>query len=108
MLPGKFLPDQLNVRSYCLFFLAWKVISPLEKGDLGDLQLAALFSLVFFGFLRWDDLHLLSADSFYLADSQVAISLEKRKNNQFHEGSWVFVALCSSPSPCPVKVIENS
>ena len=86
--------------------LAWKVVSPPEKGDLGDLQLAALFSLGFFGFLRWDDLHHLSVDSFYLTDSHVAISLEKRKNDQFHEGSWVFVALCSTP-PCPVKIIEK-
>ena len=36
--------------------LVRKVISRLEKGNLGDLQLAALFSLDFFGFLRWDDL----------------------------------------------------
>ena len=35
--------------------LVWKVISHLEKGNLGDLQLAALFSRGFFGFLRWDE-----------------------------------------------------
>ena len=46
--------------------LVRKVISRLEKGNLGDLQLAALFSLGFFGFLRWDDLRHLSVDSFYL------------------------------------------
>ena len=74
----------------------------LEKGNLSDLQLPALFSLGFFGFLRWDDLRLLSVDSFYFADSHVAIFLEKWKNDQFHKGSWVLIAHCST-SPCPTK-----
>ncbi|XP_068716960.1 uncharacterized protein [Montipora capricornis] len=51
-------------------------------------------------------MHRLSVDSFYFADSHVAIFLEKRKNDQFCEGSWVFVARCST-SPCPVKIIEK-
>ena len=46
--------------------LVQKVISRLEKGDLGDLQLAVLFSLGSFGFFRWDNLHHLSVDSFHL------------------------------------------
>ena len=83
-----------------------KVISCLEKGNLGDLQLAALFSLGFFGFLRWDDLCHLSVDSFYFADSHAAIFLEKRKNDLFRQGSWVFVARCSTP-PCPVQIVER-
>ena len=86
--------------------LVRKVISHLEKGNLGDLQLAALFSLGFFGFLRWDDLRHLSVDIFYFADSHVAIFLEKRKNDQFRDGSWVFVGRCST-LPCPVKIIEK-
>jgi len=57
------------------------VINRLEKGNLGDLQLAALFSLGFIGFLRWGALHHLSAERFHFADSQVAIFLEKRKND---------------------------
>ena len=77
--------------------VVWKVISH---------QLAALFFLGFFGFLRWDDLHHLSVDSFYFADSHVAILLEKRKNDQFCEESWVFVAHCNTPS-CPVKITEK-
>ena len=83
-----------------------KVISRLEKGNLGDLQLAASFSLGFFGFLRWDDLPRLSVDSFYFADSHVAIFLEKWNNDQFRQGSWVFVARCSTP-PCPVQIVER-
>ena len=86
--------------------LVRKVISRLEKGSLGDLQLAALFSLGFFGFLRWDDLHRLTVDSVHFAESHVAIFLEKRKNDQFREGSWVFVARCCTP-PCPVGIVEK-
>ena len=33
-----------------------RVICRLEQGHLGDIQVAALFALGFFGFLRWDDL----------------------------------------------------
>ena len=40
------------------------------------------------------------------ADSHVAIFLEKRKNDQFCEGSWVFVARCSTP-PCQVGIVEK-
>ena len=87
--------------------LVRKVISRLEKGNLGDLQLAALFSLGFFGFLRWDDLRHLSVDRFYFTDSHVAIFLEKRLNDQFHEGAWVFVARCSTP-PCQSESLRNS
>ena len=84
-----------------------KVISRLEKGNLGDLQLAALFSLGFFGFLRWDDLrHLSVHDSFYFADSHVATFLEQRKNDQFLDRLWVFVACCNTP-PCPVQIVEK-
>ena len=53
--------------------LGQKVISHLKKGNFGDLQLAALLSLGFLGFLRWDDLHHLSVDSFYFPDSHAAI-----------------------------------
>ena len=50
------------------------MISRLEKGSLGDLQLAALFSLVCFSFF----------DGMTCADSDVAIFLEKRKNDQVY------------------------
>lgn len=82
------------------------IISRLESGTLSDMQLAALFALGFFGFLRWDDLSSLRVKDLLFADSHVAIFLEKRKNDQFREGSWVFVARCST-SPCPVSVVEK-
>ena len=36
----------------------------------------------------------------------MAIFLEKRKTDQFREGSWVFVARCNTPL-CPVAVLEK-
>ena len=86
--------------------LVRKVISRLERGSLEDIQLAALFSLGSFGFLRWDDLQRLSVDSLHFEESHMAIFLEKRKNDQFREGSWVFVARCSTP-PCTDAIVEN-
>ena len=68
--------------------LVQKVISRLEKGNLGDLQ------------LQWDDLHHLSVDSFHFADSHVAIFLEKRKNDQFHKGIMGF---CSPLRYTPLR-----
>ena len=78
-----------------------KVISRLEKGNLALVTSSwqryfPWVSLGFFGFLRWDDLRHLSVDSFYFADSHVAIFLEKRKNDQFHVGSWSYVARCNT------------
>lgn len=40
-------------------------------------------------------------DNLQFADSHLAIFLEQRKNDQFREGSWVFIA------SCPVAVVEN-
>ena len=45
------------------------LVTRLERGTVADLQLAALLSLGFFGFLRWDDLHHLSVDSLHFGDS---------------------------------------
>ena len=82
------------------------LVTRLERGTVAYLQLAALLSLGFFGFLRWDDLHHLTVDSLHFRESHVAIFLQKRKNDQFREGSWVFVARSSTP-PCPVAVLEK-
>lgn len=83
-----------------------KVVSRLEQSHLGDIQVAALFALGFFGFLRWDDLSRLTVDSLQFADSHLAIFLVQRKNDQFRDGSWVFIARSDS-SPCPVAVVEK-
>ena len=87
--------------------LVRRVVSPLEKCSVADIRLAVLSSWDIFGFLRWDDLHRFKVDSLHFEESRVAVFLEKRKNDQFREGSWVFVARCITPSPCPVAVLEK-
>ena len=82
------------------------LLTRLEGGMIANLQLAALLALGFFGFLRWDDLHHLSVDSLNFGVSHVAIFLRRHKNDQFCEGSWVFIARSSTP-PCPVAVVET-
>ena len=64
-----------------------RIISRSEKGSLADLQVAAIFALGFFGFLRWDDLSNLAVEDLLFADSHVALFLLQRKNDQFREGS---------------------
>ena len=64
-----------------------RVIRRLEQGHLGDIQVAALFALGFFGFLRWDDLSKLTVDNLQFADSHLAMFLVQRKNDKFREGS---------------------
>ena len=83
-----------------------KVISRLGHGDLGEVQVAALFALGFFGFRHWDDLSRLTVDNLQFADTHLAIFLTHRKNDQFHNASWVFIAR-SNISPCPAAVIEK-
>ena len=78
------------------------LLTRLGGGTVADLQLAALLALGFFGFLRWDDLHHLSVDSLNFGVSHVAIFLGRRKNDQFREGSWVFIAR-SSTLPLPSR-----
>ena len=68
--------------------------------------MAALFALGFFGFLRWDDLSLLTVDKLQFEDIHLAIFLTQRNNDQFRQGSWVFIARSDS-SPCPVAVVEK-
>ena len=53
------------------------LVTRLERGTVADLQLAALLSLGFFGFLLWDDLHHLSVDSLHFGKSHVAIFLRR-------------------------------
>ena len=67
----------------------------LKQGPLSDIQVAALFALGFFGFLRWDDLSRLTVDNLQFEDSHLAIFLTQRKNDQFRQGSWVFIARSS-------------
>ena len=83
-----------------------KVISRLEQGDLGEFQVAALFVLGFFRFLRRDDLSRLTVDNLQFADTRLAIFLTQRKKDQFRNSFWVFIAR-SDISSCPVSVVEK-
>jgi hypothetical protein len=75
---------------------AWKV------GCLhGDLQVAAFIALGFYGFLRWDDLSHITPEDLVFAPTHLSISLSKRKNDKFREGSQVLIAR-SDDSPCLV------
>ena len=65
-----------------------KLVMRLQDGNLAELQLVTLIALGFFGFLRWDDLNHLTFDKIHFEGSYVALFLEKRKNDQFREGSW--------------------
>ena len=78
----------------------------LEQGPLSDIQVAVLFALGFFGFLRWDDLSRLTVGNLQFEDPHLAMFLTQRKNDQFRQGSWVFIARSDS-SPCPVAVVEK-
>ena len=82
-----------------------ELVTRLERGTVTYLQLAALLSVGFFGVLRWDDLHHPSVDSLHFGESHVAI-FPRRKNDQFREGSWVFIARSHTP-PCLVAVLEK-
>ena len=45
-------------------------------------------------------------DNLQFEDSHLAIFLTQRKNDQFRQGSWVFIAHSDS-SPCLVAVVEK-
>ena len=45
-------------------------------------------------------------DNLQFEDSHLVMFLTKRKNDQFQQGSWVFIAHSDS-SPSPVAVVEK-
>jgi len=82
------------------------ILNRLRKGSIADLQVAALFALGFFGFLRWDDLSRLTPENLVFAPTHLAVNLEKRKNDQFREGSQILIAR-SEGAVCPVAIVEK-
>ena len=64
------------------------------QASLDQLQILTLIMLGFVAFLRWDDLSRLQCYDIKFHNDHMAIFLEKRKNDQFREGSWIFVAVC--------------
>ena len=83
-----------------------RIISRLEKGSLADVQVAVIFAMGFFGFLRCNDLSNVAVDDLLFPDSHVALFLLQRKNEQFREGSWLLMQR-SEAAPCPVAVLDR-
>ena len=82
-----------------------KLFERYSEGSLDKLQILRLIVLGFFAFLRWDDLSQLRVSNIHLRSDHAAVFLEKRKNDQYREGSWVLVA--RSRTFCPVSLIEK-
>ena len=76
--------------------------------NAGELQMACLIALGFTAFLRWDDLKDLRRHNLHMTSDHtcMSITLTKRKNNQFREGSVILVAHTGSSS-CPVSLTER-
>ena len=83
-----------------------EVVRKFGSGNLSELQITCLISIGFAGFLRWDDLKALRRCDLLITDDHMSISLAKRKNDQFREGSSILVARIHSSS-CPVAVMER-
>ena len=75
-------------------------------GDLAQLQIVTLITIGFAGFLRWDDLSRLKYSDLRFHSNYIAVFLEQRKNDQFREGSWIFIA-ASHSRYCPVILLQR-
>ena len=82
------------------------IITEFGDGNLGQLQMATPITLGFSAFLRWDDLSKLERQDIAFEKDHMKIFLVKRKNDQYREGSWIFVAR-SGKLTCPVKLLEK-
>jgi len=76
------------------------------RGNPSELQIACLISLGFAAFLRWDDLKDLKRPNLCITSDHMSITLIKRKNDQFREGSLILVARTGSRT-CPVSLTER-
>ena len=82
-----------------------KLFERYSEGSLDKLQILCPIVLGFFAFLRWDDLSQLRVSDIHLRSDHAAVFLEKRKNDQYREGSWVLVA--RSRTFCHLSLIEK-
>ena len=83
-----------------------KLIDKFESGDLSNLQTMCLVVLGFSGSLRWDDLSRLKRQDLEFERGYMRVFLEKRKNDQYREGSWILIARTSNPT-CPIQLMEK-
>ena len=83
-----------------------EVMLQFGRGNPSELQIACLISLGFGAFLRWDDLKDLKRYNLCITSDHMSITLTKRKNDQFREGSLILVARTGSRT-CPVSMTER-
>eukprot|EP00117_Sycon_ciliatum_P027704 scpid40646/ scgid22450/ len=88
----RFLATQRRRKAPLTPKLLKKLKVSLSTGKLQDLQTLTLVTLGFAGFLRWDDLAHVRIDALSIHRDYMAVFLECRKNDQFREGSWVFIS----------------
>ena len=82
------------------------IIGKFGSGDLSHLQTTRLVVLGFSGFLRWDDLLKLRRRDLEFEREYMRVYLERRKNDQYQEGSWILIAKTSNPT-CPLQLLEK-
>ena len=83
-----------------------EVVLQFGRGNPSELQVACLIALGFTAFLRWDDLKNLKRQHLQFTRDHLSITLTKRKNDQFREGSVILVARTGSRA-CPVSLTES-
>ena len=74
--------------------------------SLDQLQIVTWATLGFAGFLRRDDLSQIKACDIEFHQGFIKIFLEKRKNDQFREGSWIYIAE-NETRYCPVGLLKR-
>ena len=82
------------------------IIGKFGSGDLSNLQTTCLVVLGFSGFLRWDDLSRLRRKDLEFEREYMRVFLERRKNDQYREGSWILIVRTSNPT-CQVQLLEK-
>ena len=72
-----------------------------SSSSLRHLRFLVILLLGYAGFLRVDELHSLRVGDISIVDDHMAISVRKRKNDQYREGHTVYIAK-SGKVTCPV------
>ena len=76
------------------------------RGFLPDLQILVSTSLGFFRLFRWDELYNMKVQDIIFSTDHMAISVEKRKSDQFREDFWGFIPSTNGPY-CPVSLTKK-
>ena len=82
------------------------LLARFSHGSLPDLQTLVLITLGFFGLFRWDELSNLKVEDVVFHPNYMVLFVEKRKNDQFREGFWGFIARTFNAF-CPVALLKR-